>query len=112
MHIIYIPGENFTGPPEIAVIPPIIETGASGRFRCISTSTNQTSWLLNYTAVEKQIGRFEIDDKDLLIHYVSRADKTLLVSCRAVEDCGLTTMANMTVPVGCKYIHTMITANM
>ena len=65
--------------------------------------TNEITWFVNNTYVEKQMGRFEIDNKDLIIHYVSRLDKNLLVLCKALDDKGVTRMANRTVPVGCKF---------
>ena len=56
---------------------------------------------MNDRAVESS-GRFQVDDDDLIIHYVTRKDKDIVVSCKAVEERGLTTLTNTTVPVGCK----------
>ena len=103
----------FTGQPstEIEVSPSIIDLGTSGTFRCISTSTTipathnltiKASWFVNNTSVES-IGRFQIDGEDLIIHYITRRDIDLTVSCKAVEERDLTTLVNMTVPVGCKF---------
>ena len=102
-----------TGQPdtEIVMSPTIIEEGTSRKFRCTSTSTTipdthnltiQTSWLVNNTSVES-IGRFQIDGNDLIIHYVTRLDNNLTVSCKAVEMMGLTSFAYATLPVRCKF---------
>ena len=96
---------------EIEVSPPTIEQGTSGRFKCSSISTTvpnshnltiQRTWLVNDKSVESSSGRFQVDEDDLIIHSVTRTDKELVVSCKAVEEKGLTTLTNTTVPVGCK----------
>ena len=104
---------TFTGQPstELEVSTSVIEEGTSGTFKCISTSTTipgthnltiQTSWLVNNTSVES-IGRFQIDGNDLIIHYATRMDNNITVSCKTVEERGLTTFANTTLTVRCKF---------
>ena len=49
------------------------------------------------------VGRFQTDGKDLIIHCVSRMDKNRTVSCKAMEERGLTAFADTILPVTCKF---------
>ena len=55
----------------------------------------------------ENVGRFQTDGKDLIIHCVSRMDKNRTVSCKAVEERGLTTIADSNFSVTCKFCFTL-----
>ena len=94
------------------VTPAAIDVRHGAIVSCSANSTtipgthNLTMQVLWYTngQIIKTGGRFRVKNDELTIHVVTKADISLVITCEAKEQKGLTTRINTTLPIYCKFL--------